>query len=335
MEYIKTLAAPESITDLIQVNLPIEDVHVGDDNQSFIVANTVAGNLRIIREHHTIPAFAKDNEPLISHADFIAATTDVVKDFFIGQRVNEPSIRLSHEVKGRIPSAKNKVANDLEDWEKTIFYTRIMFCIEIPGIQHIIDGNIISLTVGGVKSYSMDNLYSKKGADEHFKIFVGFKVKACTNLSVWSDGLISDLKVTNIGQLKACIYSMLQGYNQDQHLYHLKKFTERSITEQQFAQVIGRCRMYTHLPSNLKTGISPIMFGDQQINCVVKDFYRDESFCRDVYGNINLWKLHNLFTGTNKSSYIDSFLDRSVHAHEFVEQLRSGLDGESNNWYLS
>ena len=116
MEYIKTLAAPESITDLIQVNLPIEDVHVGDDNQSFIVANTVAGNLRIIREHHTIPAFAKDNEPLISHADFIAATTDVVKDFFIGQRVNEPAIRLSHEVKGRIPSAKNKVANDLEDW---------------------------------------------------------------------------------------------------------------------------------------------------------------------------------------------------------------------------
>ena len=335
MEHIRTLAAPESITDLIQVKLPIEDVRVDDDNQSFIVANTVAGDLRIIREHHTIPAFAKDNEPLISHADFISATTDVVKEFFFEQNIDEPVIRLSHEVKGRIPSAKNKAANDLEDWEKTIFYQRMLFCIEIPGIQHTIHGNIISLTVGGVKSYSIDNLYGKKGADEHFKIFVGFKVKACTNLSVWSDGLISDLKVTNIGQLKACIYSMLQNYNQDQHFYHLKKFADRSITEQQFAQVIGRCRMYSHLPSNLKAGISPILFGDQQINCVVKDFYRDDSFSRDQNGNINLWKLYNLFTGTNKSSDIDNFLDRSVHAYDFVEQIRNGLDGETSNWYLS
>ena len=57
MEYIKTLAPPQSVTDLIQVNLPIEDYHSADNN-SFIEANTVAGDLQIIREHHTIPAFA-------------------------------------------------------------------------------------------------------------------------------------------------------------------------------------------------------------------------------------------------------------------------------------
>ena len=53
------------------------------------------------------------------------------------------------------------------------------------------------------------------------------------------DGLINDLKVTNLGQLKACIRSLLEGYNQNLHLYHLKKFAERSITENQFATLIG------------------------------------------------------------------------------------------------
>jgi hypothetical protein len=40
---------------------------------------------------------------------------------------------------------------------------------------------------------------------------------------------------------------------------------------------------------------------------VFRDFYKDESFCRDANGDINLWKLYNLFAGANKSTYIDSF----------------------------
>ncbi|GAB4000891.1 hypothetical protein GCM10028807_55300 [Spirosoma daeguense] len=51
-------------------------------------------------------------------------------------------------------------------------------------------------------------------------------------------------------------------------------------------------------------------------------------------GSINLWKLHNLFTGVNKSSYIDTFLDRSLNALQFVEQVRYGLDEQGVNWYL-
>ena len=73
----------------------------------------------------------------------------------------------------------------------------------------------------------------------------------------------------------------------------------------------------------------------QQMNMVVKDFYKDNSFWRDVKGNINLWKLYNLFTGANKSSYIDSFLDRSVNAFQLVEQIKWGLEGKNNNWYLN
>jgi Domain of unknown function, B. Theta Gene description (DUF3871) len=49
---------------------------------------------------------------------------------------------------------------------------------------------------------------------------------------------------------------------------------------------------------------------------------------------MSLWELYNLFTGAKKSSYIDQFLDRSVHAFEFTEQLRHALDGEKGSWYL-
>jgi hypothetical protein len=70
------------------------------------------------------------------------------------------------------------------------------------------------------------------------------------------------------------------------------------------------------------------MFGDKQVSAVVKDYYRDESFCRDSSGNINLWKLYNLFTGANKSIYIDGFLDRSVNAFNFVEQVRHGWESK-------
>ncbi|MBA3971941.1 MAG: DUF3871 family protein, partial [Bacteroidetes bacterium] len=48
----------------------------------------------------------------------------------------------------------------------------------------------------------------------------------------------------------------------------------------------------------------PLLLSDTQLGTVVKDFYRDNSFCKDADGNINLWKLYNLFTGSNKSSYI-------------------------------
>ncbi|MCB0777912.1 MAG: DUF3871 family protein, partial [Chitinophagaceae bacterium] len=51
--------------------------------------------------------------------------------------------------------------------------------------------------------------------------------------------------------------------------------------------------------------------------------------------DINLWKLYNLFTSANKSTYIDSFLDRSVNAFQFVEQVRKAVDEGAACWYLN
>jgi hypothetical protein len=111
--------------------------------------------------------------------------------------------------------------------------------------------------------------------------------------------------------------------------------THFSLTEQQFATLVGRCRMYNHLPNGMKSNISPLLLGDTQLGMICKDYYRDNSFCRDNDGNINLWRLYNLFTGANKSSYIDNFLDRSVNAYHFVEQIKFALQEKSTNWFLN
>jgi len=304
-------------------------------SKTFIEANTVDIPFTEIKEEHIIPVFVKDNEPLISHAEFIGAAAEITADIFHGERILKPAVRLSHPIKGRIPDAKDKPAHLLLDREKTIYYERMMFVIEIPSIQDDIDGNRLSLTIGGVKSYNLDNLYSRAKSDQHFKVFVGFKNRVCTNLCVFTDGFLGELRVKSLDQLKASIQMLIAGYNQEQHLYQMKQFAENYITEQQFAHLIGRCRMYHHMPAEYKKDIPALLFGDQQINTVVRDFYKDSSFSRDSFGNINLWKLYNLLTGANKSSYIDSFLERGVNAFDLVNDLNHCVEHKRQSWYLN
>lgn len=303
-------------------------------DKPFIQANTEATHLQEIRDNHIIPVFIKDNEPLIAHTDFIESAMQVVSEVYAGETNLKPSIRVSHPIKGRIPEAKNKPANKLLEHEKTLYFERMAFIIEVPTISDHIAGNTLSLTIGGVKAYNLDNLYTRKGSDEHFKIFIGFKNQVCTNLCVWTDGLMNDLKVSNLHQLQGAIRALLQHYNADFHLNSMKRLNDYSLTESQFAHLVGRCRMYNNLPAQIKSEIPALQFGDNQISAVVKDYYRDESFCRDAQGGINLWRLYNLFTGVNKSSYIDTFADKSVNAFQFVEKIRLALENGSQSWFL-
>lgn len=323
----------ETATIHTDVTTNVNDIDMS--RSSFIVANTVASNISELKEKHIIPVFVKDNEPLISHAEFVDNVIEVISDVFHGELISKPEVRVSHPIKGRVPEAKDKPAHLLDDWEKTLYYERMAFIVEIPSIQDAVGGNLLSLTVGGVKSYSQDNLYNRKGADQHFKIFIGFQNKVCTNLCVWTDGLQNDLKASNVRQLKSGVSMLLEGYNANQHLDAMQQLLDADLTEKQFALLVGRCRMYQHLPAELRSQIPLLEFGDTQINALVKDYYRDNSFCRDSNGRINLWKVYNLFTGVNKSSYVDSFLSRSASAFDLVSNLRRSLKDGTSCWYLN
>jgi hypothetical protein len=76
-----------------------------------------------------------------------------------------------------------------------------------------------------------------------------------------------------------------------------------------------------YMPKSDKLGLPKLDFGDSQINQVVDGYYNDKNFSRNDDGTISLWNLYNLFTGANKSSYIDRFLERSVNAGDVVRNL--------------
>lgn len=335
MEYIETSEETNLSLIVRPDESPREADRMGSNSRPFIEANTVEATLQEIKKDHIIPVWLKDNEPLISHADFIETTAEIVSDSFSSHIVLKPSIRLSHPIKGRIPSAKDKPAHLLSNDEKTLFYERMMFAMGVPTIQAEVGGNPLSLVIGGVKSFSEDNLYQRSGGDQHFKVFIGFQNHVCTNLCVWTDGYLGKLSVKSKDELVLMIHTLINRYKTGHHLYHLEQLTKYALSEQQFANVIGRTRMYNYMPNRLKQDIPEILFGEQQVSTVVRDYFKDQSFCRDEAGNINLWQLYNLFTGANKSSYIDSFLDRSVNAYSFAEQLRWGLEGRQESWYLN
>ena len=67
-----------------------------------------------------------------------------------------------------------------------------------------------------------------------------------------------------------------------------------------------------------------MLITDSQINAVAKAYINDENF-GSLGNDISMWKLYNLLTGANKSSYIDSFLDRAVNATEIATGINAAL----------
>jgi hypothetical protein len=93
-------------------------------------------------------------------------------------------------------------------------------------------------------------------------------------------------------------------------------------------------RLYQSLPLSLQRNIPRLLLTDTQINQVAKSYIQDEDF--GSYGtDINMWNFYNLLTGANKSSYIDSFLDRSLNATEIALGIDAALHGEERyRWFI-
>lgn len=312
----------------------MDTMDIVSSSKPFIQANTIEASLHEINNKHIIPVFVKENEPAISQGEFVDATIQAIRRVYSGETMLKPNIRLSHPILGRIPKARNKPAKDLLEHEKTLFYERMAFVIEIPTISSEVEGSRLNLTIGGVKAYNMDGLMSKS-SDQHFKVFVGFKNMVCCNMCVATDGFLGNLKVRNLDMLYNAILSLLNEFNAVQMAEELQQFRQHELSERQFAQLIGRCRMYRHMPDNIKLTIPELFLGDSQINSVCKDYYFDNNFACNHNGSINLWRLYNLFTGANKSSYIDQFLDRSENAYAITRALMTALQNKSDCWFLN
>ena len=300
----------------------------------FIEANTKAVTLEHLTSDCIIPVFSKDNEVTISHQTFIDTVLEAAQQVFPFERIGEPAIRVSHIVKGRIPEAIHKPVSQLLESDKTIYYERMMFCFEIPTIFQEIDGSMLKLTIGGVRAYNEQNLYSKK-SPEKFKIFIGFKNMVCCNLCVSTDGYQSCLRVMEASALRDSAIQLFRDYNMMQHLQLMSAFKELSLNESQFAQFLGKARLYQYLPTAQRKQLPELLLTDTQIGLVAKSYYDDEHFGAGGEKEISLWKVFNLFTGSNKTSYIDNFLDRANNATQVTTGLVRALHGDAEySWFL-
>ena len=305
------------------------------EQKPFIEANTQEVNLMHLNNDCIIPVFSKDNEKTIAHQEYIEVVIDAVKKAFPQQSLSVPEIRVSHQIKGRSPGAIYKSAKDLLEEDKTVYYERMAFIIKVPGIVETIGGNKLTLTVGGVRAYNQENLYSKKTM-EKFRFFIGFQNKVCCNMCISTDGFLEDLRASNPEELFSKTSEIMHRYNAELHLMEMKELTQDYLSEHQFAQLIGRSRLYQHLPKLEKQKIPLLNFNDSHINTIAKDYYEDQNFSRMEDGRINLWDVFNLFTQANKSSYIDTFLNRNLNAFKFSKGLQKAVNGNSPyRWFLS
>ena len=181
--------------------------------------------------------------------------------------------------------------NQLLETDKTIYYERMMFCFEIPTIHEDIDGNPLKLTVGGVRAYNHENLYNKKSA-EKFKVFVGFQNMVCCNMCVSTDGYKSEIKVMNTQALFQAVMELFQLYNPEKHTRQMQTLVNSSMTEHQFAQLLGKSRLYQCLPQEDKKRLPQLLMTDTQINLVARAYYQDEAFGVDAQSReISMWKV--------------------------------------------
>jgi len=300
----------------------------------FIEANTQIIELEELKHRSIIPVFAKDNESTISHQEFIEIVQSAATDVFSGYRILQPAIRVSHPIKGRIPEAVGKPVAVLLEHEKTIYYERMAFIIEIPEVKDNVNGNELLLTLGGVRAYNLENLSSRK-TEEKFKVFIGFQNKVCTNLCISTDGIKLEIKACTLHELFEEVFRLFSSFDAVNELIRYKDLANYSLTEKQFAQLIGRAKLYPYLKKEFQKEIEPFPLNDSQVSIIARQFFQDENFRCNTSSEVDLWRLHSIFTGANKSSYIDRFADRTVASTSFMEMLLNALKTKSNNWYLN
>lgn len=308
---------------------------INTNKKPFVEANTEEVSLSFLKNKCIVPVFTKDNETTLSHQEFIDSVQNVVRSIFPNEIIEEPEIRVSHQIKGRTPDAIYVLVKDLQEHQKTTYYERMAFIIRIPSITETINGNTLALTVGGVRALNTENLYNKK-TYEKFKIFIGFQNMVCCNLCVSTDGFKEELKAMSSIDLEDKTLQLFSSYNMHRHLNAMEQLSNYSLTESQFAQLIGKGRLYNFLPKKEKLLLPELLLNDGHLTTVAKDYYQDESFCKNENGDINLWKFYNLLTGSNKTSYLDKFLDRGVNAFDFTTGVSEALNDRNSkhSWFL-
>nr|WP_233588536.1 DUF3871 family protein [Flavobacterium sp. LS1P28] len=135
-------------------------------------------------------------------------------------------------------------------------------------------------------------------------------------------------------ELKSKIYELINNYKKKEHLENMQRMFRYSLTEIQFAHLIGKMKLFPYLSKEEKHNLFPLSMNDTQLNIVVRDYHTDAHFSKSKNNTISFWNLYNLFTEANKSSYIDSILERNLNSYAHVNYLLNAIEKEESSYFI-
>lgn len=187
-----------------------------------------------------IPTFG-DNSLTISHQKFIETTRKAAEVIFGQGNVTTAEARVSKPISGRVPSAQHKKASELTIEERTIFYSKLAWIAHITTMNTSINGQQVSLTIGGTRSYHEDKLYARQNP-QHFRIFIGFRVRVCSNMMLTCDGVSESLLCMTEADIFQHAIQLFQHFNdvKEATLYNLKNLHNVWLSQEQFCKILGR-----------------------------------------------------------------------------------------------
>lgn len=286
-----------------------------------------------------IPTFG-DSTLTISHQKFIETTRKAAEVIFGNDNVSLPELRVSHPIIGRIPSAQHKKANELMENEKTIFYQRLAWIAQISSLTTFVNGQAVSLTIGGTRSYHEDKLYGKQ-VPQKFRIFIGFRVRVCSNMMLTCDGVSEYLNCMTEADIFEKAINLFQQFNavKESTLYDLENLNKTWLSQEDFCKIIGRLRLYQALPVPKQKQLPKILLGDSVVNAATREYIKNPNFgIGEGSGSITCWQLMNLLNEAVKNSYTDLWIDRNQNCTDFAMGIANSLDGHDDkgySWFLN
>ena len=317
-----------------------EQLHdIPENHPNFLEGPSQEVSMDELAFRNIIPTFS-DNTLTISHQKFIETTRKAAEAIFGPDSITLAETRCSHPIIGRIPSAQNKKASELLDHERTIFYQRLAWISQISHITTSMNGQQVSLTIGGTRSYHEDKLYTRQNP-QHFRLFIGFRVRVCSNMMLTTDGVSENLLCMTEADIFQKAVELFSRFNEvkEETLYNLESLNRTWLTQEQLCKIIGRLRLYQALPSAQQKALPQVLLGDSVVNAATRQYISNPNFgMGEGDGTISCWQLMNLLNEAAKNSYSDLWIDRNVNCTTFATGIANALNGNDSQgygWFLN
>lgn len=309
-----------------------------EEHPNFIEGPSSEISMLDLTTKNVIPTFG-DNSLTLSHQRFIETSRKAAEVIFGQENISPAEVRVSHPIIGRVPSAQHKKACELSDDEKTVFYQRLAWIAHVSHLNTSVNGQPVSLTIGGTRSYHEDKLYARRNP-QHFRLFIGFRVRVCSNMMLTCDGVSENLLCMTEADIFQHAFQLFQRFNEvkEATLCNLEALNNTWLTQEQFCKIIGRLRLYQALPNAQQKQLPQILLGDSVVNAATKQYISNPNFgMGNGDGTISCWQLMQLLNEAVKNSYSDLWIDRNQNCTDFSTGIANALNGSDNSygWFLN